>query len=79
MTHLYRLKNKSMNFIDETKTFESNQIKLLQEQNIDLAKQLQDIKSKLDELQEYKKIEQTSSKKFDDNIQQIETLLVSLK
>lgn len=77
--NLYRLKNKSINCIDENKTIEYNQIKLPQEQNIDLAKQLQDIKSKLDEFQDYKKIEQTNSKKIDCNIQQIETSLVSLK
>lgn len=76
--NLCRLKNKSINCIDENKTIEYNQIKLPQEQNIDLAKQLQDIKSKLDEFQDYKKIEQTNSKNIDNNIQQIETSLVSL-
>lgn len=73
------MKNKSTNLINETKTIESNQLKLLQEQNIDLAKELQDIKLKLDVLQEHKIFDETTSKKTDDNIQKIEISLVSLK
>jgi len=47
----FRLKVESFN------CSESNQIKLLQEQNIDLAKQLVKTKSKLYELEGYNKVE----------------------
>jgi len=62
--------------MNETKISESSQIKLLQEQNIDLVKQLEEIKSKLDKFEEYKKVEQTFSKEID-NIQRIDSSLVS--
>jgi len=65
----FRLKVESFNCMNETKISESNQIKLLQEQNIDLAKHLGDIKSKLDELEGYKKVEQICSKVIVNNLQ----------
>lgn len=73
----FRLKKESLNCMNETKICETSQIKLLQEQNIDLAKQLGEIKSKLDEFERYKKVEQTCSKDFDNNIQIIDSSLVS--
>jgi len=42
-----------------------------------LAKQLGQIKSKLDELEGYKKVEQSCSKEIDNNIQRIGPPLVS--
>jgi len=72
----FRLKIESLNSLNESKISESNQIKLLQEQNIDLAKQLGEIKSKLDELEGYKKVEQICSKEIDNNLQ-IDFSLVS--
>jgi len=73
----FRLKRESLNCMNEIKISESSQIKLLQEQNIDLAKQLGEIKSKLDEFERYKKIEQICSKEIDNNIQIIDSSLVS--
>jgi len=73
----FRLKRESLNCMNETKISESNQIKLLQEQNIDLAKQLGEIKSKLDELEGYKKVEQSCSKEIDYNIQKVGSSVVS--
>ncbi|KAL5243663.1 hypothetical protein ACI65C_011073 [Semiaphis heraclei] len=61
LSHEKMLKVESFNCINETKNSESNQIKLLQEQNIDLAKQLGEIKSKLDELEGYKEVNQKCS------------------
>jgi len=72
----FRLKGESSNYINETKISEHNQVQLLQEQNIDLAKQLEEIKSKLDKLERYKNAEQTYSKK-NDNFQKINSLSVS--
>jgi len=71
-----RLKGESPNYINETKISERNQVQLLQEQNIDLAKQLEEIKSKLEKLERFKKAEQTYSKK-NDNLQKIDSLSVS--
>lgn len=64
--------------MNKTKTIESNQITYLQEQNFDLAKQLQEIKLKLVELENFKQIEQINSKKIDNDLQRIESSLVSL-
>lgn len=72
----FRLKRESPNYINETKISECNQVQLLQEQNIDLAKQLVEIKSKLDKLERYKKAEQTYLKE-NDNLQKINSLSVS--
>jgi len=61
----FRLKRESLNYINETKISECNQVKQLHEQNIDLGKQLVEIKSKLNKLEGYKKDEQSCSKKID--------------
>jgi len=78
--HFYRLKE-SLEHIDKQVTvIEPNQVKLLQEQNITLAKQLQEIKWILDELKEFKTIEQINSNKINnDNIERIEISLVGFK
>ncbi|KAF0758267.1 Uncharacterized protein FWK35_00012470 [Aphis craccivora] len=73
LRHEKMLKGESPNYINETKISERNQVQLLQEQNIDLAKQLEEIKSKLEKLERYKKAEQTYSKK-NDNLQKIDSL-----
>lgn len=72
----FRLKGESPNYKNETKISERNQVQLLQEQNIDLAKQLVEIKSQLDKLERYKNAEQTYSKKYD-NLQKINSSSVS--
>lgn len=74
----YRLKEEPSKHVDqETTVDESSYIKLLQEQNVVLTKQLQEIKLNLDELKEYK-TKQTSSNKINNDTQKIETSLVSL-
>lgn len=55
----------------------SDQVELLQEQNINLAKRLHEVKSKLNELEEHKKNEQSSSTKYNIDIKKIESSLVS--
>ncbi|XP_026807049.1 uncharacterized protein PFB0145c-like isoform X2 [Rhopalosiphum maidis] len=65
LRHEKMLKRESLNYINETKISESNQVKQLHEQNIDLGKQLVEIKSKLNKLEGYKKDEQSCSKKID--------------
>lgn len=75
----FRLKRESLNCINETKIKECNQVQLLQEQNIDLARQLGEIKSKLDRLEGYKIVEQACSNKIDYNLQRTESSLVSSK
>ncbi|XP_025197334.1 uncharacterized protein LOC112596071 [Melanaphis sacchari] len=74
LKHEKMLKSESLNYINETKISECSQVKLLQEQNFDLAKQLMEIKSKLDELEGYKKAEQTCTKKLNYNLQKIDPL-----
>ncbi|KAL4088580.1 hypothetical protein QTP88_023669 [Uroleucon formosanum] len=64
----FRLKREPLNCM--------NEIKLLQEQNMDLAKQLGEIKSKLDKFEGYKKVEQRCSKEIYDNNQRIGSSLV---
>jgi len=59
-----------MEHMNKTKNIESKQVKVLQEQNIDLAKQLQEIKLKLDECEKYNKI--------DGNIHLLQSSLVGL-
>lgn len=66
-----------MHHNNENRTIESNQVKLLQEQNIELAKQLQEIKFKINELEKYKEIKQVSIKEKDNNHQIIESNMVS--
>jgi hypothetical protein len=50
---------------------------MLQEQNINLTKQVQNIQLKLDELKEFKKNEQSSPKIMDYSLQRIESSLVN--
>ncbi|XP_025416615.1 putative uncharacterized protein DDB_G0290989 isoform X2 [Sipha flava] len=69
------LKEKSIKNIDETNIIDSNQVKMLQEQNINLTKQVQNIQLKLDELKEFKKNEQSSPKIMDYSLQRIESSL----
>lgn len=76
---IYRLKEKPMNHFDEIKNIDSNQVKILQEQNINLTKQIQEIQLKLDEIKEFKKKEQSSPKKKDNSLHRIESSLVSEK
>lgn len=76
--NVYRLKEEPLKCVNETRIIEFNQVKLLQEQNGVLAKQLQEIQSKLNKLEEHKKIEKISNR-IDNDFQRIETSLVSLK
>ncbi|KAL4088610.1 hypothetical protein QTP88_023699 [Uroleucon formosanum] len=76
LRHEKMLKREPLNCMNEIKISESSQIKLLQEQNIDLAKQLGEIKSKLDKFEGYKKVEQRCSKEISDNNQRIGSSLV---
>lgn len=64
--------------MNKTKTIESNQITFLQKQNFDLAKQLQEIKLKLIEIENFKQIEQINSRKINNDLQRIESSLVSI-
>lgn len=75
--NFYRLKEEPIKHIDETKMIDSNQVKILQDQNINLTKQIQEIQLKLDELKESKKNEQCSPKRMDNTLHRIETSLVS--
>lgn len=77
--NVYRLKEEPLKCVNATRIIESNQVKLLQEQNVILAKQLQEIKLKLDELEQHKKKEEISSNKINNDLQKIETSLVGLK
>lgn len=73
---VYRLNEESLNNTREIKITESCQVKQLQEQIINLAKQLQEIKSKLDESERFKTNEQTNLKNIDNNSQIFESSLV---
>lgn len=77
LINIYRLKEESIKNIDEIKNIDSNQVKILQEQNINLTKQVQNIQLKLDELKEFKKNEQTSPKIMDNSLQRIESSMVN--
>lgn len=66
-----------MHHNNENRTVESNQVKLLQEQNIELAKQLQEIKFKINKLEKYKEITQVNIKEKDNNHQTVESNMVS--
>jgi len=78
MDVFYRLKENPLNHINENMTvIESNYVKLLQEQNIALIRQLQETKWKLCKFDI--PIEQTSSNEISKDIQEIETSLVGLK
>ncbi|VVC40639.1 Hypothetical protein CINCED_3A005758 [Cinara cedri] len=73
---ILKFNEESKKHMNESKTtIKSNQITFLQEQNIDLVKQLQEIKLKLAEFEKLKNIEQTNSKKIDNNLQIIESSL----
>lgn len=73
----YRLKEEpSKPDGQEISVTETSHVKLLQEQNIVLARQLQEIKLNLDELKGYKTIEQTSLNKINNDTQKIDTSLV---
>jgi len=72
----YRLKEEpSKPDGQEISVTETSHVKLLQEQNIVLARQLQEIKLNLDELKGYKTIEQTSLNKINNDTQKIDTSL----
>lgn len=68
------MKEEQLKLDNKSIIIESNQINSLQEQNVILAKQLQEIKL---ELEEYKNKENTNLKNID--LQETDTLLVSLK
>lgn len=74
--NIYRLNEEPMKHTGEI--IQSNLIKQLQEQNVDLAKQLQEIKSKLDELEACKTNEPTSLKNNNNNFQKNDSSMVCL-
>lgn len=75
--YAHRLKEKSSKHNNKITIINSDQVELLQEQNINLVKQLHEVKSKLNELEECKKNEQSNSNKYNTDIQKIESSLVS--
>lgn len=75
--YAYRLKEESSKHNNKITIINTDQVELLQGQNIHLAKQLREVKSKLNELEKRKKNEQLSSIKYNTDIQKIESSLVS--
>lgn len=75
--YAHRLKEHSSKHNNKITIINSDQVELLQEQNINLAKQLHEVKSKLNELEECKKNEHSSSTKYNIDIKKIESSLVS--
>lgn len=72
-----RVEEESLKLENKTR-IESNKVELLQQQNEELAKQLQEIKSKVDVIEGYKQVQLTSSDQIDNNLQRIESSLVIL-
>lgn len=71
-----RLEEESLKFGDKTRIIETNKVELLQQQNKELAKQLLEIKSKVDVIEGHKQVQLISSDQIDNNLQKIESSLV---
>lgn len=71
-----RLEEESLKLEDKTRIIETNKVELLQQQNKELAKQLLEIKSKVDVIEEHKQVQLISSDQIDNNLQKIESSLV---
>lgn len=71
--NFHRFKEESKKHLNEIKT-----VTILEEQNIDLNKQLKELKLKSTELDNLKQFQLTNFKQIDNNLQRNESPLVSL-